>query len=121
MKVIAATDVAFKRYDLSVQGPVNQVKRAMLMVHRMDRPRRQVRINVKMSEMTSNAARTLGINWDGFSTVNFTELPKVTSGTFTGNPQLQFGAFAHSAASVNLQLQAARPAAKSRPWPTRPC
>ena len=111
IKALSSSSTPFKRHAVTLQGPVNRVKHALIMARRLDRGRRQVRINVSMTEMTTNDAKNLGINWD-FSGSNLTvaEVPNpqlgVVSGTSGGNAGLRFGTFAHTPASVNLQLQA---------------
>jgi type II secretory pathway component GspD/PulD (secretin) len=110
IRSLSSSDGSFKRHQIALKGPAGQVRRALTMARRMDKPRRQVKINVRLSEMSSKASSDLGIAWDlkgpGLAPVTFTELPSLTSGTFSGNPGLKLGAFAHSAAMVNLQLNA---------------
>jgi len=117
IKALQATATPFKRHAVSLIGPVNEVRRALILARRMDRGRRSVRINVSMSEMTSTDASNLGVNWDFTGTnLNFAELPNPALGNVVaptgttpgvgGNPGLRFGTFAHTPASVNLSLQA---------------
>ena len=111
IKALGSSGSPFKRHAVTLQGPVNRVRHALIMARRLDRGRRQVRINVSMSEMTKNDARSLGINWDfSGSAVTLAELPNAAlgtvSGTSGGNGGLRFGTFAHTPASVSLQLQA---------------
>ena len=111
IKALGTTSTPFKRHAVTLQGPVNRVRHALIMARRLDRGRRQVRINVSMSEMNTNDARNLGINWDfSGSAVTLAELPNpavgIVSGTTGGNSGLRFGTFAHTPASVSLQLQA---------------
>ncbi|MCX6549140.1 MAG: hypothetical protein NTW40_14030, partial [Acidobacteria bacterium] len=48
-KALGATDVAFKTHDILLSGPVNLVKRAWILAKKLDRPRRQVRINARLT------------------------------------------------------------------------
>lgn len=102
-----------RRFDVILVGPAAVARRAMAFARKLDSGRQQVRINVKLMELTDANSRDLGIVWGlpgnpgGTPVVNFTELPKSSLAPYNGNPRLQFGAFAHSPASANLTLQAA--------------
>ena len=108
-----------RRFDVIIVGPPEVARRALAFARKLDSGRQQVRINVKLMEMTDNTSQDLGIIWalpgeaGGPPEVSFTELPKASLGpNFSGNPQMKFGAFAHTAATANLTLEAAEALSK---------
>lgn len=114
------TGNALRRFDVIIVGPPELARRALAFARKLDSGRQQVRINVKLIELTDSDTRDLGIIWGlpgetgGPPEVTFTELPKsdLTTQTFAGNPRLKFGAFAHTPVAANLTLQAAEALSK---------
>ncbi len=113
-KALGATDVAFKTHDILLSGPVNLVKRAWILAKKLDRPRRQVRINVRLTELSGSLDSLLGVSW-AFGSMALQEIPDPTLTNPANSVKgIKFGTFAHSAASIGLALQAQESLGKAR-------
>ncbi len=113
-KALSATDQSFKTHDILISGPANLVKRALVLAKKFDRPRRQVRINARLTEISGSLESLLGIAWT-FSNVALQEIPDPTITNPTNSVQgLKFGTFAHSAASVGAAVRAQETKGKAK-------
>lgn len=119
-KGFTTQNIALKRDDIVMRGPAWVVREALALAHKLDRLRRQVRINLRMVEISSTASEALGLTWTfgaaGGTSTTVTELsnPALTnpvstasgSATFVGNKGLQFGSFGHTPVSFNVLFAA---------------
>jgi len=113
-KALGATDVAFKTHDILLSGPVNLVKRAWILAKKLDRPRRQVRINARLTELSGSLDSLLGVAWT-FGSMALQEIPDAgITNPANSVKGIKFGTFAHSAASIGLALQAQESLGKAR-------
>ena len=105
-KTLGATEAAYKTHDVLISGPAGVVKRALALASKFDRPRKQVRINAKLTELSGSLDSTLGINWT-FPSLTLQEIPdKDLTAPANSVKGLKFGSFAHSAAAIGAALQA---------------
>jgi general secretion pathway protein D len=90
------------------------VRRALSLARKFDRPRKQVRVNIRVLRMTTSASRNLGVAWMPSLGLSANEVPDpafAASDKSSGNstPQgtgLTLGKFTHSVVSVNATLNA---------------
>jgi general secretion pathway protein D len=108
-------------------GPPNLVQRALSLCHKFDRPRKQVRVNIRVVQMKTSAQRQLGVSWMQSLNLGITEVPSmvgdtgtaVTANTAAGSsiPQgngLSLGKFTHSVVSLSATLNAMEQAGSSK-------
>jgi type II secretory pathway component GspD/PulD (secretin) len=60
---LTSQGASFHTHDVVLSGPTNLVKRAILLARKLDRKRKQVRISVQVTDVTSDGLRELGITW----------------------------------------------------------
>ena len=77
-----ASDLNLRRDDVIIKGPAGEVRRVLILARKLDRLRRQVRINLRMAEMNDTASRNLGLTWNfgtaSGSTTTVAEIPDPT-------------------------------------------
>lgn len=104
VKALGAVDVSFKTHDVLISGPVNQVKRALVLARKFDRNRKQVRINAKLTEMSTSDTRDLGINWT-MPSYSLQEIPDPNA-TDKSVKGIKFGSFSHNLSAIGASIQA---------------
>ena len=113
-KALGSTEEAFKTHDVVISGPAGRLKRALILAQRLDRPRRQVRINARLTEVSGTLDSVLGVSWS-FGNLAFQEIPdKDLSAPQNSIKGIKFGTFAHSAASIGAAIQAQESKGKAR-------
>ena len=113
VKVLGATDIAFRTHDVLFSGPADQVRRAMAIAQKFDRPRKQVRITIKVVAIDHNAAQNLGVQW--MPSIAFTAAEQTgasTAGSLVDG--IRLGKFSHSPLVVNATLNALEEKGKSK-------
>jgi type II secretory pathway component HofQ len=121
-RVLKVSNPEYRTHDVVFSGPPDMVRRALSLARKFDRPRKQVRVNVRVVQMTSNASRNLGVAWMQSLNLSANELPtaSLSGDTSTGStslPQgagLSLGKFTHSVISVNATLNALEQSGESR-------
>lgn len=84
------------------------VDRALALAQRLDIRRAQVRINVRITDIATDALRDLGVQWS-FGGVSFKEgapPPQKTTGTPQGQRAISFGSFTRTPLGVEATLSA---------------
>jgi type II secretory pathway component GspD/PulD (secretin) len=127
IKALKAVDRNFHTHDVVFAGPPNLVQRALSLCHKFDRPRKQVRVNIRVVQMKTSAQRQLGVSWMQSLNLGITEVPSmvgdtgtaVTANTAAGSsiPQgngLSLGKFTHSVVSLSATLNAMEQAGSSK-------
>ena len=110
LKTIGASDVSFRTHDVLFSGPAESVRRALNIAQKFDRPRKQVKITIKVVELDTTASSDLGIQW--MSSLNFSAAEQVTPGSGTAPAAgslvdgIRLGRFGHSPLVVNATLNA---------------
>ncbi len=112
-KALTATDQAFKTHDVLISGPANLVKRATLLAMKFDRPRKQVRINIKLTELSGTLDSDLGINWS-WSAMALQEVADKDLTPPNSAKGIKIGSFTHTAAAISATLQAREHAGKAK-------
>jgi type II secretory pathway component GspD/PulD (secretin) len=112
-KVLGATDETFHTHDVVFAGPPALVRRALSLCRKFDRPRKQVRVSVRVVQMTTTAAKNLGVAWMPSVNLVATEQPNATatstlnsSGSVPQGSGLTLGKFSHNIVSLNATLNA---------------
>ena len=123
MKALSTTDTTFRIHDIILSGPADAVRRGVDLARKFDRPRKQVRIDIRITEIQDNLTQDLGVSWmNGSLTMSATEQVPAPSaaaaaaGASAGTlvPGLRLGTFAHTPLQVNASLTALEQMGKSR-------
>jgi len=122
INALTATDANFHTHDVVFSGPPAMVQRALSLARKFDRPRKQVRVNIRVVQITSNAERNLGVSWMQSLNLTANEVASPAIGADIGTvnnsaPQvngIRLGRFTHNALSVNATLNALEKAGESR-------
>ena len=113
-----ATDTTFKVHDIILTGPAEQVRRGLMLARKFDRPRKQVRIDVRITEIDDSITSSLGLSWLNPSTgsMNLSATENVPANAATPNmvPGIRVGSFSHSPLQVNATLTALEQQNKSK-------
>jgi type II secretory pathway component GspD/PulD (secretin) len=117
IKALGAVDRSFRTHDVGFSGKPAFVRRALALARKFDRPRKQVRVKVRIMQMSSSLARDLGINWMDSLSVTANEQPNQKDAS--GNPinqvgNIYLGRFTHSPITLNATLNAAEVAGKTK-------
>jgi type II secretory pathway component GspD/PulD (secretin) len=98
------SDPLLKVHDIVLSGPAALVRRGLLLARKFDRPRKQVRINIRITEISADGDSNLGMTWmsNGPLALNMTE-QTTSAGTVDG---IRLGRFSHSPLAVNATLNA---------------
>jgi type II secretory pathway component GspD/PulD (secretin) len=118
--VLKASDKVNRTHDVVFSGRPELVLRALALARKFDRPRKQVRVNIRVVQMTTSASRNLGVAW--MQSLSFTaneqgNIPSTESNTSTTAPQgtgITLGKFSHSVVSLNATLNAMEQAGDSK-------
>ncbi|MDR3671368.1 MAG: hypothetical protein P4L36_11000 [Holophaga sp.] len=122
-KVLKIASPEYRTHDVVFSGPPDMVRRALSLAHKFDRPRKQVRVNIRVVQMTTNASRDLGVAWMQSLNLTANEMPTASlsgeegSTTTSSTPQgagLTIGKFTHSVISLNATLNAMEQAGESK-------
>jgi hypothetical protein len=113
IRALAATETALKTHDVVFSGPAASVRRALTLAQKFDRPRKQVRIAIKIVTMETNASQSLGINWMDQIAFNTTEqVPAGQTGNLVNG--IRLGKFSHTPLVVNTTLSALEDKGKAK-------
>jgi type II secretory pathway component GspD/PulD (secretin) len=117
LRALKASDLLFRTHDVVFSGPPDKVRRALSLAHKFDRPRKQVRVNVQIVQMSSSYVRNLGIDW--MDAVAFTALetasPNINSGSSGPvTSGMNLGRFNHTSLSLTATLNAMETAGKGK-------
>jgi hypothetical protein len=116
VKALNAVDISFRTHDVAFSGKISYVRRALALARKFDRPRKQVRVKVRIMEMTTTFARSLGVEWMNSLEFDANEVGNGTTSA-SGAPQvngIQLGKFTHSALSLTATLNAAETSGKTK-------
>lgn len=109
-----------RTHDVAFSGKPAQVLRALALARKLDRPRKQVRVNIRVVQMSTSASRNLGVAWMPNLTMTANENGNVASPNVLGGssaPQstgLSLGRFTHSVVSLTATLNAMEQAGESK-------
>ena len=103
-KAITSLGDNFKVHDIVISGPADLVRRALLLARKFDRPRKQVKINIRITEVSDNDSQNFGINWMQSLSLTATESPTTAGGTTVDG--IRLGKFSHTPLAVNATLNA---------------
>jgi len=113
VKALGATDKDYRTHDVVITGPADLVRRALTLAQKLDRPRKMVRLSVKVITLAESASLNLGVDWMNFVDLKATERVNVdaagatpSTSTATLVDGLRMGKFAHSPLVVNATLNA---------------
>jgi type II secretory pathway component GspD/PulD (secretin) len=109
---LAGADPLFKVHDIVLSGPAALVRRGLMLARKFDRPRQQVRINIRIAEISDAGDSNLGMTWmsNGGLPLMATEQANA-AGTVDG---IRLGRFSHSPMAVNATLNALEHQNKAR-------
>ncbi len=112
-RALGATDQAFKTHHVVFSGPSNLVRRAVAMAIKFDHPRKLVRINTKLTELSGSLDSQLGLSW-AWSPLELHE--KVDGNASPPNTVNGFkiGSFAHNPTTISATLKANEDAGKAK-------
>ena len=109
-RALNATAEQFKVDDIVLSGPADLVRRGIMLARKFDHARKQVRIDIRVSEIDDTFSQSLGVSWiNGVGTsplaMSATEqVPSSATGSLV--PGLRLGTFAHTPVQVNAALNA---------------
>ncbi len=116
IKAMGATDIMHRTHDVVISGPADMVRRALTLAQKFDRPRKMVRLSVKIISISESAQKNLGVDWMNSLTLSATERPNVDG---LGNPLkdspgsgaalvdgIRLGKFAHAPLVVSATINA---------------
>ena len=110
IKPLSDTGPNFKTHDVAISGPAELVRRALVLARKFDRPRKQVRIAVKIVEVKNTADLQLGVKWQG--TLDFKAQEQASPGPDGSSSAtalvdgLRLGRFSHQPLLVSTTLNA---------------
>lgn len=113
---LGESDVNLRSRDVVLSGNADAIGKALVIAMQVDHPRLQVRIDVKVSDVSVNALRQLGIQWAGPSGEDMGTYSLSENATATQNPTsatpvpvvpgIKFGKFAHLPYSITATILA---------------
>jgi len=122
VRALKPQDVSFRTHDVVFSGPPDKVLRALSLARKFDRPRKEVRVNVKIVQVSSSFTRNLGVDWMtsvGIAAVENT--PTTPSSSIYGSSStssvvngMTLGRFNHSPINLNATLNAMESSGKGR-------
>jgi hypothetical protein len=117
IRTLAAGDRTFRTHDVAFTGKPAYVRRALALARKFDRPRKQVRVKVRIMQMSTSLVRDLGINW--MDSLSFTANEQPNQYDASGNAinqvgNIHLGRFTHSPLTLNATLNAAEVAGKTK-------
>jgi type II secretory pathway component GspD/PulD (secretin) len=114
VNALRATDVAFRTHDVLFSGPPDMVRRAMAIAQKFDRPRKEVRINIRVVSMDRQAETDLGISWMSSVTFNAVEQVPANSPNSAAVPGIRLGSFSHTPLNLSATLNALESKGRSK-------
>jgi type II secretory pathway component GspD/PulD (secretin) len=101
---LATLDASLRTHDLVLSGDPATVEQALALARQMDLPRGQVRVKVTITDISLDALRQLGVQWDfgGFGVQELDELANKVDLL----PDLSFGKFARTPLQISAAIQA---------------
>jgi hypothetical protein len=121
VNALQTSEKQFRTHDVGFTGKPEYVRRALAMARKFDRPRKQVRVKVRIMQMSSTFARSLGVDWMQSLTLNANEVGNGTTASVPGAsgavPQVNgitLGKFTHSALSLSATLNAMEQSGKTK-------
>lgn len=113
VRTLRSTDVAFRTHDVLFSGPPDLVRRALFIAQKFDRPRKEVRINIRVVAINKNAADNLGIDWMNEVTYQANERsdPNASGSLASG---IRLGKFDHTPLVLNATLNALEQRGRSK-------
>lgn len=117
IRTMVATDPSQRTHDVVISGPADLVRRALTLAQKFDRPRKMVRLSVKIITISENAKKDLGVDWINAITASAAERPNVDA---YGNPikdslsssngalvdGIRMGKFSHSPVVITATINA---------------
>ena len=123
IRALKPTEKSSRTHDVVFSGRPEMVLRALALCRKLDRPRKQVRVNIRVEQMTTSAQRNLGVAWMQSLSLTGNEQGNVSTDNIN-NPSggsapaqgtgLSLGRFTHSVVSLNATLNAMEQAGESR-------
>ena len=122
-RILSPVDQKFSTHDVVMQGPPDLVMRALSLARKFDRPRKQVRVNIRVVQMTTSAAKNLGVAWMQSLDISANEVGRsvldsdgnaLTNSKVPQGTGLSLGKFTHSVVNINATLNAMEQAGNSR-------
>jgi len=107
IKALAPTDPNYHTHDVVFSGAPSFVARALSLARKFDQPRKQVRVNVRIVEITSEFERKIGVNWQ--SALGFQAVEQPSDDSSSSNPSvngIKLGRFNHSPLTLTATLNA---------------
>jgi type II secretory pathway component GspD/PulD (secretin) len=114
VKALTATDISFKTHDVLFSGPAALVRRALSLAQKFDRPRKQVRIAIKIVSVTHSDSSQLGITWPATVTYSATEQSAQGSSAGALVDGIRLGKFSHTPLVVSATLNAMESKGKAK-------
>ena len=108
VSVLAEADPTLRTHDVVLSGPPDLVERALAMAQRLDRERAQVKINVRVTDISLDAIREFGIRYN-YSSYRINEnATDRYRGSNNGPavPGFKFGTFNHDPVFLEATLSA---------------
>jgi len=110
VRALGNTDQSFKIHDVVFSGPAELVRRGLMLARKFDRPRKQVRISIRVAEVSENLDQNLGVSW--MSALNLSASEATTNGNLVDG--IRLGRFSHSPLTVNATLNALEQQGRSK-------
>lgn len=106
VRALRATDIAFRTHDVLFSGAPDLVRRALAIAQKFDRPRKEVRINIRVVSVDREAEHDLGVNWMNSLAFNVKERVPANSADNQSIPGLRLGTFDHTPLALTATLNA---------------
>jgi type II secretory pathway component GspD/PulD (secretin) len=104
LRPLRMSEKPFRTHDVVFTGPPDKVMRALSLARKFDRPRKQVRVNVKIVQVSTSYTRNLGVDWMDAANFAAVEAPSGSSSTVTDGVTL--GRFNHTSMTLSATLNA---------------
>ena len=126
VRALNGTDSTFKIHDIVISGPADLVRRALQLARKFDRPRKQVKIDIRVAEIDDTSSQNLGVSWMSTLDLSATEqIPTsaaaaaaAAAGTVStassAVPGIKLGTFSHNPLTVNATINALESKGKAR-------
>lgn len=109
INTLGDSDPALRTQEVVLVGDAAVVKQAIALAKKLDHHRAQVRLKLSISDVSVDALRQLGLQWN-FSNYSLSENSNATQQTASGSipvvSGIKFGSFAHSPVSVSATISA---------------
>jgi type IV pilus assembly protein PilQ len=121
IRALNATDTSFKIHDVILSGPGELVRRGIELARKFDRPRKSVRIDIRVSEIDESVSSNLGVSWMSSLNLSATEtVPANPAAASSGSsssslvPGIKVGSFSHTPLTVNATINALETQGKAK-------